>query len=101
MARTSLIRLPLEKRAKVFPMLDRLGVPLCVCCRNSDQDRDKNERPWLTVQVARHVNNQLREPCRRCGGACANARCAELPPNIGNRGYGLVPKRSAIRRLFG
>jgi uncharacterized protein (DUF58 family) len=103
MARTSLIRLPLEKRAAVFAVLDKMDppVPLCVCCRHSDQDRDKNDRPWLTIQVARNARNQLREQCRRCGGACANARCAELPPNIANRGYGLVPKPSGIRRLFG
>lgn len=99
MPRTSLIRLPLEKRAEVFPVLDSIAVPLCPCCRHSELDRDKQDKPWLVVQVARHTDRQLREPCRRCGNACANARCAELPPNPDGRGYGLVPKSRRRRWL--
>lgn len=97
MSRTSLIRLPLEKRAEVFAVLDKIepAVPICPCCRHSELDRDKNDKPWLTIQLARHPRSQLREPCRRCGNACANARCAELPPNPNGRGYGKPPKRRA------
>lgn len=101
MSSTSLIRLPLEKRADAFPVLDSHGVPLCPCCRHSERDRDKKDKPWLVVQLAAHPRNQLREPCRRCGNPCANARCAELPPNPNGRGYGKpFPPRDRLRDLF-
>jgi hypothetical protein len=49
-SRTSLIRLPLEKRAEVIAVLDkhRRQEPLCPCCRHCELDRDKNDKPWLT-----------------------------------------------------
>lgn len=102
MSRTSLIRLPLAKRRTAIPLLDGCEVPLCPCCRHSELDRDKNGKPWLVVAFARNAQQQWSDPCRRCGNACSNTRCKELPPNPDGRGYGLLPRRgrSIFRRLF-
>jgi hypothetical protein len=100
-SRTSLIRIPLAKRDEIIALLLKTGVPLCPCCRHTELDRDKQDKPWLVVSMARNPQRQWSDACRRCGNACANTRCRVPPPNPTGRGFGLVPRRRRIlSRLF-